>query len=131
MPFVGRFAILTHEGRTVMHETSQLPFASSALAAPARRRANRRKKEASLPEKFAAKEAAWLKRPDLLRNHHRIYLGDARVMAPLSARDRVDLVVTSPPYWNLKRYDGAGGDAQLGHIQGREAFLAELERVWR
>ncbi len=41
----------------------------------------------------------------------------------------VHLVVTSPPYWNLKRYNESPG--QLGHIQDYEAFLGELERVWR
>lgn len=113
-----------------MHDTAPLPYASSALVAP-RRKASARKKEASVREKFAAKELAWRKRPDLLQNHHRIYLGDAREMAPLSGRDQVDLVVTSPPYWNLKRYDGGAGDAQLGHLDDREQFLAELEKVWR
>lgn len=39
------------------------------------------------------------------------------------------LVVTSPPYWNLKRYNE--NPDQLGHIQDYEAFLRELEKVWR
>jgi site-specific DNA-methyltransferase (adenine-specific) len=38
-------------------------------------------------------------------------------------------VVTSPPYWNLKRYNE--NLDQLGHIQDYEAFLFELEKVWR
>jgi site-specific DNA-methyltransferase (adenine-specific) len=38
-------------------------------------------------------------------------------------------VVTSPPYWNLKRYNEH--DDQLGHIDDYEAFLDELEKVWR
>ncbi len=41
----------------------------------------------------------------------------------------VHLVVTSPPYWNLKRYNESPD--QLGHIQDYEAFLFELEKVWR
>jgi site-specific DNA-methyltransferase (adenine-specific) len=41
----------------------------------------------------------------------------------------VHLVVTSPPYWNLKRYNE--NPDQLGHIQDYEAFLSELEKVWR
>jgi len=38
-------------------------------------------------------------------------------------------VVTSPPYWNLKRYNEHPD--QLGHIQDYEAFLLEIEKVWR
>jgi len=41
----------------------------------------------------------------------------------------VHLVVTSPPYWNLKRYNESPD--QLGHIHDYEAFLFELEKVWR
>lgn len=37
------------------------------------------------------------------------------------------LVVTSPPYGNLKRYPGA--DGQLGNIDEYERFLDELDRV--
>ncbi|MFA6111706.1 MAG: DNA methyltransferase, partial [Candidatus Latescibacterota bacterium] len=39
------------------------------------------------------------------------------------------LVVTPPPDWNLKRYND--NPDQLGHIQDYEAFLSELEKVWR
>ena len=39
------------------------------------------------------------------------------------------LVVTSPPYWNLKRYNEHPD--QLGHVEDYEAFLTELEKVWR
>ena len=37
--------------------------------------------------------------------------------------------MTSPPYWNLKRYNE--NPDQLGHIQDYEVFLFELEKVWR
>jgi DNA modification methylase len=58
---------------------------------------------------------------------HQLLLGDAReVELP---DESVHLVVTSPPYWNLKRY--AEGDGQMGHIDDYECFLGELERVWR
>jgi phospholipid N-methyltransferase len=43
----------------------------------------------------------------------------------------VHLVVTSPPYWNLKKYPGEANENQLGHIDDRHAFLAELAKVWR
>ena len=59
---------------------------------------------------------------------HRLINGDARDLSFLSDAS-VHLVVTSPPYWNLKRYNEHPG--QLGHIQDYEAFLFELEKVWR
>ena len=52
-------------------------------------------------------------------------------MAPLTGSECIHLVVTSPPYWNLKHYPGEQGPAQLGHIDDREHFLNELSRVWR
>jgi DNA modification methylase len=39
------------------------------------------------------------------------------------------LVLTSPPYWTLKEYRDTHG--QLGHIEGYEEFLAQLDRVWQ
>ncbi len=59
---------------------------------------------------------------------HRLINGDARELAFLDDAS-VHLVVTSPPYWNLKRYNE--NPDQLGHIQDYEAFLFELEKVWR
>jgi site-specific DNA-methyltransferase (adenine-specific) len=59
---------------------------------------------------------------------HRLVQGDARDLSFL--RDEsVHLVVTSPPYWNLKRY--VENPDQLGHVQDYDAFLAELAKVWR
>lgn len=43
--------------------------------------------------------------------------------------ETVHLVVTSPPYWSLKRYNE--NPDQMGHIEDYEAFLGELEKVWR
>jgi modification methylase len=59
---------------------------------------------------------------------HRLINGDARDLSFLKD-ESVHLVVTSPPYWNLKRYNE--NPSQMGHIQDYEAFLAELEKVWR
>lgn len=49
-------------------------------------------------------------------------------MTPL-ADESAHLVVTSPPYWTLKQYNQH--PHQLGHIEDYEAFLDELDRVWR
>jgi len=59
---------------------------------------------------------------------HRLINGDARDISFL-ANESVHLVITSPPYWNLKRYNEHPN--QLGHIQDYESFLGELEKVWR
>jgi modification methylase len=59
---------------------------------------------------------------------HYLVHGDAREMRSLLT-ESVHLVLTSPPYWTLKKYDEAVG--QLGHVGGYDDFLAELARVWR
>jgi len=65
-----------------------------------------------------------------MSNHktfHKLVNGDARNLSFLE-NDSIHLVVTSPPYWNLKRYNDIQG--QLGHIDDYEYFLDELEKVW-
>ena len=59
---------------------------------------------------------------------HFLVHGDARQMRSLPS-ESAHLVLTSPPYWTLKKYDEANG--QLGHVSGYDEFLAELGRVWR
>ena len=59
---------------------------------------------------------------------HRLINGDARDLSYVDD-ESVHLVVTSPPYWNLKRYNE--NPDQLGHVQDYETFLGELEKVWR
>ena len=58
---------------------------------------------------------------------HRLVRGDARDLS-FVPNESVHLVVTSPPYWNLKRYNDIPG--QLGHVEDYEAFLEELRKVW-
>lgn len=58
---------------------------------------------------------------------HRLIQADARDLSFLKD-ESVHLVITSPPYWNLKRYNEHPD--QLGHIQEYETFLAELTKVW-
>lgn len=59
---------------------------------------------------------------------HHLHLGDARAMDFLKP-ESVHLVVTSPPYWTLKRY--RDGEGQMGHVEDYEEFLAGLDQVWR
>lgn len=60
---------------------------------------------------------------------HKIFRGDSRQIEGLEP-ESVQLVVTSPPYWNLKEYDGHN-DEQLGDIESYDTFLDELDRVWK
>ena len=52
--------------------------------------------------------------------------GDSRNMD--LNKNKVHLIVTSPPYWILKKYDPIEG--QLGSIEDYEVFLIELDKVW-
>jgi site-specific DNA-methyltransferase (adenine-specific) len=66
--------------------------------------------------------------PEDFPTTHRLVQGDARDLGFI-ADASVHLVVTSPPYWTLKRYNDSAG--QLGHVEDYERFLNELEKVWR
>src|ERR1700737_5154344 len=59
---------------------------------------------------------------------HCLHKGGARDLSWIPDNS-VHLVVTSPPYWTLKKYEERGG--QLGEIIEYESFLEELDRVWR
>lgn len=59
---------------------------------------------------------------------HDLYLGDARRMSSIPDSS-VHLVLTSPPYWSLKKYRETEG--QMGHIEDYEVFLDALDEVWR
>ncbi len=65
---------------------------------------------------------------NMMETTHRLVQGDSRELSFLKD-ESIHLVLTSPPYWNLKRYNEH--PQQLGHIQDYEDFLSELERVWR
>ena len=68
-----------------------------------------------------AKEAGELATSAVLRR------GDARLLDWIPD-ESVHLVVTSPPYWTLKKYNDHRD--QLGAVEDYEAFLDELDRVW-
>lgn len=63
-----------------------------------------------------------------LSTRHRLFLGDCRQMENVGD-DSVHLVVTSPPYWTLKKYPERVG--QLGATEDYDSFLDELDVVWR
>lgn len=50
-------------------------------------------------------------------------------MPELGSAPMAHLVITSPPYWNLKEYPDQDG-AQLGNLGDYQRFLKELTLVW-
>ncbi|MDZ7363481.1 MAG: site-specific DNA-methyltransferase [candidate division KSB1 bacterium] len=61
-----------------------------------------------------------------LKTHHRIILGDSRAMAEVKDSS-VHLVITSPPYWQLKDY---GHEDQIGFNDTYEDYINNLNLVW-
>lgn len=63
----------------------------------------------------------------VLSTGHRLHNLDSRQLTLSS--ESVDLVVTSPPYWTLKKYNDHVH--QLGDVADYEDFLDQLDEVWR
>lgn len=61
------------------------------------------------------------------RTKHRLLLGDARNLSVIE-NESVHLIVTSPPYFTLKKYEA--NESQLAEIDDYEKFLDELDKVW-
>jgi site-specific DNA-methyltransferase (adenine-specific) len=57
---------------------------------------------------------------------HKIVIGDSRWMKELPDRS-VHLVVTSPPYWQLKDY---GNEGQIGFNDSYDEYVNNLNLVW-
>ena len=60
---------------------------------------------------------------------HILRCGDARDLSWIPD-ESVHLVITSPPYWTLKKYK-QNREGQLGDVTDYEEFLSELDKVWR
>ena len=61
------------------------------------------------------------------KTKHKIINGDSRKMAELEDKS-VDLVITSPPYWQLKDY---GTENQIGYNDSYEEYINNLNLVWK
>ncbi|GIV43094.1 MAG: methyltransferase [Bacteroidia bacterium] len=62
-----------------------------------------------------------------MKTHHKIINGDSRKMLEL-LDNSVHLVITSPPYWQLKDY---GTDNQIGFHDSYENYINNLNLVWK
>ena len=58
---------------------------------------------------------------------HNIVFGDSRSMSTVKDKS-VQLIVTSPPYWQLKDY---GTDDQIGFNDSYEEYINNLNLVWK
>ena len=59
--------------------------------------------------------------------NHKIIIGDSRNMAEVS-EESVHLIITSPPYWQLKDY---GNGSQIGFDDSYEDYINNLNVVWK
>jgi DNA modification methylase len=59
--------------------------------------------------------------------NHTIYHRDARQTLSLES-ESAHLILTSPPYWTLKKYPDSEG--QLGNMDDYQQFLNELAKIW-
>lgn len=57
---------------------------------------------------------------------HKIIIGDSRNMAEVN-NESVHLIITSPPYWQLKDY---GDSKQIGFNDTYEDYIDNLNKVW-
>ena len=62
-----------------------------------------------------------------MKTHHKIINGDSRQMTELPDNS-VHLIITSPPYWQLKDY---GIENQIGFHDSYENYINNLNLVWK
>lgn len=63
----------------------------------------------------------------MIETTHKIIFGDSEKVLRKFAPDTFQLMVTSPPYWNVRDY----GDAnQIGYGESLESYLQRLNGVW-
>jgi len=60
-------------------------------------------------------------------NKHKIFIADSRTMREVPD-ESVHLVITSPPYWQLKDYDSV---QQIGFHDTYEEYINNLNLVWK
>jgi len=61
-----------------------------------------------------------------MKTWHKIIIGDSRCMKEV-ADESVHLIITSPPYWQLKDY---GNGKQIGFNDSYEDYINNLSLVW-
>lgn len=59
---------------------------------------------------------------------HKLYIGDCRKILKLLPDERFQLMITSPPYWDVRNYNSP---LQIGFGQTLNEYLDELMKVWK
>jgi DNA modification methylase len=62
-----------------------------------------------------------------MKTHHKIIIGDSKKMIDVGD-ESVHLIITSPPYWQLKDY---GHKEQIGFNDTYEDYINHLNLVWK
>ena len=62
--------------------------------------------------------------------NHEVFHADATERLQEFDKGSAQLVVTSPPYFNIKEYNGGGSSRQLGDIEEYDTFHGFLDSVW-
>lgn len=68
-----------------------------------------------------------LNRKDFTMTEHKIIFGDSRSLNQIKDKS-VQLIITSPPYWQLKDY---GTENQIGFNDSYEEYINSLNLVWK
>ncbi len=59
---------------------------------------------------------------------YKIYIGDSYTILKKLPDNFFQLMITSPPYWNVRDY---GHKNQIGYYDTLDEYLAKLKRIWR
>lgn len=62
-----------------------------------------------------------------MKNNSKIYFKSCEDMSDIKS-NIIDLVITSPPYWDLKNYES---DDQIGYKENYNEYLKRIDKVWK
>lgn len=103
------------------------PFGGSGSTAVAAQRLGRKNLSVEQNPEYARLIEARVEKEAGSKNGSTVRVGDSRDLGHL-ADGSVDLIITSPPYWDKADY-GAGAD-NLGNVASYTDFLAEMQAVF-
>lgn len=63
-----------------------------------------------------------------MKTQHTIYFGDSAEILKTTPKNTFQLMVTSPPYWNVRDY---GHPKQTGFKDTLQQYLEKLDKVWK
>jgi len=57
-------------------------------------------------------------------------LGDCFTVLMSMPKDSVDCIITSPPYWAMRRYDNAGAIGEVGNEKSSAEYIEKLTKIF-